>query len=71
MAIYGQMTSNMKTDNDNDNEEDVPSLSDFDQGLEKLNRSIDNTLIERFDSKKNKTEEPHFTLDSSRTRRND
>ncbi len=74
MAIYGQMTGNIKDDTtvplDNE-EEDIPGLSDFDKGLEQLNISIDDTLMKSFDSKERENEGPHFTLDSSPTRRND
>ncbi len=68
------MTGNIKDDTtvplDNE-EEDIPGLSDFDKGLEQLNISIDDTLMKRFDSKERENERPHFTLDSSPTRRND
>ncbi len=47
MAIYGQMTGNIKDDTTAplDNEEDILSLSNFDKGLEQLNNSIDDMLI--------------------------
>ena len=85
MAIYGQMT---KTDPAPSNDDPSPSsdgkLSDFENMLDKLNKSIDDTLTQRYESstggetvaqyeekkKQEDTEEPHFTLANSVTRNN-
>ena len=76
MGIYSSMTNNSPgeaTVSTDDNT--VPALStDFDVGLDKLNRRIDGTLSDRFDSRlvtEKKSEEPHFTLANSPTRRDD
>ena len=75
MAIYGHMTSNINqtTPPDDDSKNERP-LSDFDETLEKLNQSIDETLTKRFDdrpSEKSTGTEPHFTLATSPTRGHD
>uniref|UniRef100_A0A1X7UXW2 Band 7 domain-containing protein n=1 Tax=Amphimedon queenslandica TaxID=400682 RepID=A0A1X7UXW2_AMPQE len=85
MAIYGQMT---KTDPAPSSDDPSPppndKLSDFENMLDKLNKSIDDTLTQRFESstggetvaqyeekkKQEDTEEPHFTLATSGTRNN-
>lgn len=71
MAIYGQMTSKVSGDDTQatptDNED--RDSSDFDVNLGKLNESIEDVLKERFDSKDKPKEEPHFTLSTSHTRR--
>lgn len=75
MGIYGNMTNNSTgeaTVSTDDNT--VPASLDFDVGLDTLNRRIDGTLSDRFDSRmatKEKGGDPHFTLANSPTRKDD
>ena len=81
MAIYGHMTRTTPTSGTtpppegearHDEDTTIPELADFEDTLEKLNRSIDDTLGQRFDSQSRNAvvdkEEPHFTLATSPTR---
>ena len=79
MAIYGHMTRTTPTpgttpppegEAGHDEDTTIPELADFEDTLEKLNKSIDDTLGQRFDSQPVVTdkEEPHFTLATSPTR---
>lgn len=74
MAIYGQMAGKVSGDNNvtestTDDDDEEKDLSDFDVSMEKMNDSIEDILQERFEKKDKHSEEPHFTLATSHTKR--